>query len=219
MTQESLLTISEASQVLGVSEAALRQWTDEGQIKAFITPGGHRRYSRSELKRLLNTRQKPLGLKDLISELEATARQHREIAQASLKTTEWYSQLGKESQEHLAELGRRLLQLIIRYITEPSKQEGVIDMAREIGHDHGETLASLGLPLTDAVEVFLMHRDPIMNATTDLMKKRQAISGRIVGSISRVAHIMDEALVALVAAHQQQRSNSSNNQPQGGNSK
>ena len=92
-------------------------------------------------------------------------------------------------------------------------------MAREIGHDHGEILASLGLPLTDAVEVFLMHRDPIMNATTDLMKKRQAISGRIVGSISRVAHIMDEALVALVAAHQQQRNNSSNNQPQGGNAK
>ena len=49
MTQEPLLSISEASQLLGFSEAALRQWTDEGKIKAFITPGGHRRYVRAEL--------------------------------------------------------------------------------------------------------------------------------------------------------------------------
>lgn len=218
MVQESLLSISEASRLLGVSEAALRQWTDEGKIKAFITPGGHRRYFRAALKRFVSARQKTLNLKDLIIELEATTRQHREIAQASLKTMQWHRGLSKESQEHLADLGRRLLRLIVRYINEPSKQEEVTLMARDIGQEHGETLARLGLPLTDSVEAFLTHRDPILNATTDLIKKRQSVSGRVVGAIPRVTHIMDEALVALVAAHQQY-GNGIKNEIEGGNSR
>ncbi len=44
-----------------------------------------------------------------------------------------------------------------------------------------------------------------MNATAHLMRKREAFTGRVVESISLVAHVMDEALVSLVAAHQQYR--------------
>ena len=80
MAQEPLLSISEASHLLGVSEAALRQWTDERKIKAFITPGGHRRYARAELKKFIGSHQKILGVKDLVIELEETAQQHGEIA-------------------------------------------------------------------------------------------------------------------------------------------
>lgn len=41
-----------ASRLLGVSEATLRRWSDSGRLKAFMTPGGHRR-SRAALERLL----------------------------------------------------------------------------------------------------------------------------------------------------------------------
>jgi len=75
LAEEPLISISEASHVLGVSEAALRQWTDEGKIKAFITPGGHRRYSRADLKRFMSSQQRTLGIKDLVIELEDTAQE------------------------------------------------------------------------------------------------------------------------------------------------
>lgn len=205
MDQESLISISEASHVLGVSEAALRQWTGEGKIKAFITPGGHRRYSRADLKRFMSSQQRTLGIKDLVIELEDTAQIHREIVQTSLTTTPWYNKLSQESQAHLANLGRRLLNLIIKYVTEPSRREETIQLIRNVGHDHGETLAALGLTLTDSVGAFVAHRDPIMNAATHLMRKREAFTGRVVEAIPLVAHAMDEALVALVAAHQQYR--------------
>jgi len=205
LVEEPLISISEASQMLGVSEAALRQWTDEGKIKAFITPGGHRRYSRVELKKFMGSHPRMLGVKDLVIGLEETAQLHREIARSSLKNTTWYSKLDEESQEHLADLGRRLLNLIIKYITEPSHREETIQLVRDVGHDHGETLAKLGMPLTDSVEAFILHRDPIMNAVTHLMRKREAFTGRVVEAIPLVAHVMDEALVALVAAHQQYR--------------
>lgn len=205
MAQEPLLSISEASQLLGVSEAALRQWTDEGKIKAFVTPGGHRRYARADLKKFMNGQPKTLGVRDLVTELEDTARQHREIARTSLNTTSWYSQLDTESQERLSSLGRGLLDVTIKYITEPSKRKDTIKLVHDIGHDHGETLADLGLPLTDAVEAFIMHRNPMMNAVTHLLKKREAFTGRVVEAIPLVAHVLDAALVALVAAHQQYR--------------
>ncbi len=202
MNQESLVSISEASHVLGVSEAALRQWTDSGKIKAFITPGGHRRYSMEDLKKFITSHQKMLGIKDLVVELEDTAQLHREIGRKHLNSTSWYHQLGQETQEHLGGLGRRLLDLIIRYITERSKREEIAEQARNIGREHGEMLVKLGLPLTDSVEAFILHRDPIMNAATHLMKKRGVLNARVVEALPLVHRIMDEALVSLVAAHQ-----------------
>ena len=87
-------------------------------------------------------------------------------------------------------------------------------MARDIGCGFGETLAKLELPLSDSVEAFILHRDPIMNATTHLMKKREAFTGRVVEAIPLMAHVMDEALVSLVVAHQQYR-NGIQSKPEG----
>src|SRR5436309_10261322 len=46
-------TLSEASKLLGVHPATVRQWSDEGKIGAFRTPGGHRRFARVDIERLL----------------------------------------------------------------------------------------------------------------------------------------------------------------------
>ncbi len=49
---KKLLSISQAAQYLGVSEATLRRWHNDGSFKAsFLTPGGHRYYSLSDLER------------------------------------------------------------------------------------------------------------------------------------------------------------------------
>jgi excisionase family DNA binding protein len=205
LTQQSLVSISEASHFLGVSEVTLRQWTDEGKIKAFITPGGHRRYSKIELRKFVTAHQKVLGMKELVDELEETSQLLRNIDRESLKSISWYSGLSQESQKHLAELGRRLLDLIIQYIAEPSKREQTIGLARSVGYSFGELLVRLEIPLTDSVEAFIMHRDPIMNAVAHLMKKRDALNRRVVEAIPLMTHVMDEALVSLVAAYQQYR--------------
>jgi len=205
LEQEAFLNIGDASRILGVSEAALRQWTDEGKIKAFVTPGGHRRYARIELKKFMGSHPRMLGVKDLVNELEETGEQLRKIGQELPKSMAWYGELSEEEKKHLADIGRHLLNLIIKYIAEPSRREETIRLTREVGHDLGETLSRLSLPLTDSVEAFILHRDPIMNAVTHLMQKREAVTGRVVQAIPTVAHVMDEALVALVAAHQEYR--------------
>ena len=49
------LSIREASQLVGVSVATLRRWSDAGNVSAFTTPGGHRRFDRSVLLGLAGT--------------------------------------------------------------------------------------------------------------------------------------------------------------------
>lgn len=213
--EETPVTISEASHILGVSEAALRQWTDEGKLKAFITPGGHRRYSRAELKKFASAQTKVLGIKDLVMELEETTAQHREISRAYLKKIPWYDELSSTAQEKLADIGRRQLHLIIKYVSEPSRRKETLEQIRQVGYELGELSIDLQLSLTDSVEAFLLHRDPIINATTDLMKRREAFAGRIMGVIPLIGHAMDEALVALVAAYQKNRNGITNRQGPG----
>jgi len=203
LPEKSLLSISEASQLLGVSEGSLRQWTDEGIINAFVTPGGHRRYKEVDLNRFKKTNPKMLGLRDLVAGLKETTQEHREIGQISIKDRR--SKINQEAQEHLSDLGRQMLNLIIKYITEPANRKETIELVRGVGRDHGELLFKMGLSLNDSVEAFILHRDPIMNAVTHLMKKREILTGRVVEKIPMVAHVMDEALISLVATHQKHR--------------
>ena len=205
MSEEQLVSISEASRILGVSEPALRQWTDEGRIKAFVTPGGHRRYSKTELRKLVTTQQKTIGIKDLVATLESTVKMHREVAERFRQASVWYSRLSEESHLQLASLGRRLLSLIIRYVAEPGKREETLALARDVGSEFGETLAKLGVPLTDSVQAFILNRDPVLNAVAELMRKKQPLNERIVAAMPLVDHLMDEALMSLVSAHQQHK--------------
>ena len=193
--------------MLGVSEPTLRQWTDEGKIRAFITPGGHRRYNKAELRSFTGKQQRVHGIKDLVTRIEDTPPLHRELAHTHFAATSWYNKLDPESQRHLAESGRQLLHLVTRYITEPLKQKEVEELARGIGSDFGEQVAKLGLSLTESLEAFMLHRNPVINAATDLMKRREALNERAVEALPLVTHIMDETLISLVAAYQQHRDN------------
>jgi excisionase family DNA binding protein len=63
------LTLGQAARFLGVAQSTIRKWSDQGRVPAFYTPGGHRRYRRSDLETFLErsgpggqTRMGPLVL-------------------------------------------------------------------------------------------------------------------------------------------------------------
>jgi excisionase family DNA binding protein len=47
------LTLGQAAKYLGVAQSTIRKWSDVGRVPAFYTPGGHRRYRRSDLDMFL----------------------------------------------------------------------------------------------------------------------------------------------------------------------
>ncbi|MGH3012468.1 MAG: response regulator [Gaiellaceae bacterium] len=47
------LTLGQAAAFLGAAQGTVRKWADGGQLPAFYTPGGHRRFRRSDLDAFL----------------------------------------------------------------------------------------------------------------------------------------------------------------------
>jgi excisionase family DNA binding protein len=47
------LTLGQAAKYLGMAQSTIRKWSDSGRLAAFYTPGGHRRYRRSDLDHFL----------------------------------------------------------------------------------------------------------------------------------------------------------------------
>jgi excisionase family DNA binding protein len=50
----SLLSVSEASRLIGVCENTLREWDENGSFKAYRTVGGHRRYNLEDIRNYLD---------------------------------------------------------------------------------------------------------------------------------------------------------------------
>src|SRR5262245_32469781 len=59
------LTLSQASKILGVHSATLREWADKGLIETFQTPGGHRRFALGDVQAFLALRKKGKGRRGL----------------------------------------------------------------------------------------------------------------------------------------------------------
>jgi excisionase family DNA binding protein len=59
MRKEALST-AEAARLIGVAVQSMINWINQGQIKAYRTPGGHRRIERADLVAFLKTHQMPV---------------------------------------------------------------------------------------------------------------------------------------------------------------
>ncbi len=52
--QSEWLTLGRAARYLGVAQSTLRKWCDARRLPAFTTPGGHRRFRKSDLDAFVN---------------------------------------------------------------------------------------------------------------------------------------------------------------------
>ena len=193
-----LLTIGEASHILGVSEATLRQWTDNGKVKAFVTPGGHRRYSRTELSKLTGARK--YGVKELVKKMEPSL--HLQVVQKRFARASWYKKLGVKSRRKLGEFSQEILNLAIMYLSRRRQRGETSKLAKKLGGDLGEYLAKSGLSLTDSLEAFLVYRAPVANICIEVTKGGGVLSQGGIEVIPEVNKLLDDILLSLVSAYQ-----------------
>jgi len=198
MSKGLLLTIGEASHILGVSEATLRQWTDNGKVKAFVTPGGHRRYSRAELAKLTGAHR--YGIKELIKKMETS--QHLQIVPERLARVPWYKKLGVKSRRKLGEFGREILDLAVAYISRRRQRGEISKQAKKLGGELGKYLAESGLSLTDSLKAFLLYRAPVADIVLEVAKGGGILSQGVVEVMPEVNQLLDDILLSLVSAYQ-----------------
>ncbi len=56
---QRFLNVSDAAELLGVSAASLRKWSDQGLVPVYRTPGGQRRYAVTDLEEFLASMRQP----------------------------------------------------------------------------------------------------------------------------------------------------------------
>ena len=163
------LTLSAASELLGVHPATLRQWADDGKIPSYRTPGGHRRFRIEDLRKFL-VQASHAAPDDALTEDSllntALVETRRELQQSPPSEQGWYSKFDEEGMERQRVLGRSLFEKAIRYLSLPEAQPELLAESRELGRAYAESSLKYDISLLDTVRAFQFFRQKLLRSLT-----------------------------------------------------
>ncbi|HEY5628287.1 MAG TPA: helix-turn-helix domain-containing protein [Candidatus Limnocylindrales bacterium] len=200
------LPLGAASRLLGVDPDTLRRWADEGRVPAFTTPGGHRRFERKALERLIAARRTgpDHGLGSLGSNAERlSAAYRRRYSEQHGTGPDPRTRVPASDRDSFRDLGRQLVDALVRHLDETGQARAIaerdaIDLAAHIG----ERLGLYGVPLADAVSMFISARRPFI-AELSVVARRRGVDGARIGEMFDASTwLLDRLLLAFVAGHE-----------------
>jgi excisionase family DNA binding protein len=201
-TDNTWLSIDAACKLLGVDQSTLRRWSDSGKIPVFRTPGGHRRYNEEDLRALVSGEPRRRRVsRQVLTSMSMSAYEHDYIRQAQSRP--WYRAYDQRTLDELRPLGRRMVDLTIRYISGRGERGDIIAESREIGHEYGCCSARVGLSTSEALEAFLFFRTPVVQAVTHYIEDENVPTRRAARITSELTHFLDVVLIETVRAHQE----------------
>jgi excisionase family DNA binding protein len=204
--QPERLPLGAASRLLGVDPDTLRRWADEGRVPAFTTPGGHRRFERKALERLMSARRTgpENGLASLGSNAERfSAAYRRRYSEQHGLGPDPRTRVPASDRDSFRELGRQLVDALVRHLDETGQTRALaereaIDLAAHIG----ERLALYGVPLSEGVTMFVSARRPFL-AELSVVARRRGVDASKVGDLFDASTwLLDRLLLAFVAGHE-----------------
>jgi excisionase family DNA binding protein len=149
MARGEWIGIHEAAALVGVSPATLRRWSDAGDIDAFTTPGGHRRFSRSSIAGLISTDRAGQPSADQLDRIRARLDRALRVGSRRLAAdAPWAAAFDDDDRADIALQGRRIVDGLVGALDERTATE----MARSSATTHaavvcGELAARRGIPL------------------------------------------------------------------------
>jgi len=169
-----------------------------------VTPGGHRRFSRTAIDRLIAER--PAGMPLSLARLGATSERLRAAYRRQAVGVAGFSAsagLADRVVDDLRDDGRRLVEAIVRYLDAadaPSAAE-VEAEATDVVATLARRLADAGVDLADAVPRFVAARAPILDELVRVARRRRLDADRAASIFVTASAILDRLLLAFVAAH------------------
>jgi len=198
------LPLGQASRLLGVDPDTLRRWADEGRVPAFTTLGGHRRFERRALERLVATRRTGAigalgGVGDSTDRLNAAYRRRYGEHQGE---HDLRAIVPEAQRDAFRDTGRRLADALVRYLdgAGPARTDAEAE-AVELAALLGERVRRQGIPLEAGVSMFIAARRPFL-AELRLVARRSGVNAIAVGQLSDASTgLLDRLLLVFVEAH------------------
>jgi hypothetical protein len=170
----------------------------------FTTPGGHRRFSRAGLERLLPADRSHRPSLDSAG-LTATriARTYRRARRDASTELPWVLALTDAQRTLFRERGQLLAARLLQYLDAPGHRAAT-DHLREAtsnAADYGRVAAAQGLSLSQTVEGFLRFRAPFHHELAVAARRRGFDTPETTDLLEAAEHAMDQLLVATMTGH------------------
>jgi excisionase family DNA binding protein len=204
-TIEEWLTVHEACALIGVSPATLRRWSAAGDVQAFTTPGGHRRFARSTILGLLPSerRQRPT-LERLGETPEHMTRVYRRNVAQACHGVAWLDGLSEDQLEPLRDYGRQIAGslLVVIDAETPDERRPAMLKAGNAATEYGR-IAALGCGgIRETVEAFLRFRMLFLGELAQVARRRGLDTIEATNLLVTATQAIDQLLVALMTGHE-----------------
>ena len=159
------LALRDACRLLEVNEATLRQWADNGHLKVYRTPGGHRRFWSDDVLALTDGAS-PGTNSSREDALEGSAlrRIRRRLHRDDVVRQPWYQSIEEEGRARMGLFGRRLLSLLVQEPPQRRQRQEAMAESHVLGREYGTEMADRGVSLTDTLEAFVFFRSMVLDS-------------------------------------------------------
>jgi excisionase family DNA binding protein len=193
------VSLRRACEILGVDDSTLRRWADSGRLRIYRTPGGHRRFSLSNLEEIVAGDARHRGSGEV--ERLTVARIRRQLQRARQEGDSWYASLSEDDRQKLRDLGRRLVEMAGEYLDKHSRRSGLLDEALEIGGSYGRVLSEAGVPLPSAIGAYIGFRKTIDETTRQTTMRESLPVEEALNACAQVHALGDQVLLGITSAY------------------
>jgi excisionase family DNA binding protein len=185
------ISLRYACALVGVNQSTVRRWADDGQIRSFRTPGGHRRLAEADLLALTGSRP--------ALETAAVTRIRRQLH--SRGDSDWYAAIEAGDRDALRVLGRRLVELVSDYLERRRPRLVLEHEVDEIGRAYGAKLCASGTPLPAAIEGFTFFRRSLDETAKRVAARRDLAAEDASRAREDIAALADRVLIGVAEAY------------------
>jgi excisionase family DNA binding protein len=195
------VTLTEACRLLGVSPSTVRRWGDTGMVRTFVTPGGHRRFSRSGLEALLpgNPPVRP-SLADLGETRSRMARGYRRAAEDDHASIPWVAELDEAQRVRFRGYGRTIIGALMEALSADDHLQRVehLRRAEDACAEYGRIAGLQGLGASMAADLFLRFRRPFLAELGSVARRREFDAAACTTLIAEANEALDGLLLATL---------------------
>jgi excisionase family DNA binding protein len=204
-TREPWLSLSEAADYVGVHFTTLRRWADAGKVPCIRTPGGRRRFKRSELDAFLaSLRQGESQKRTALQKLE----DHVTIGRGGhlgVRDEPWYNRLDESQRSAMRAEGQQLMAVLMQYATRINGGEAFLHEGERLAAKYGEVCHSVGLSLVETVRAFILIRRSISDSVYEAGALAGPPDAETLRLYDRTNHFLDTMLLTILEAYDRAR--------------
>ena len=205
LAQVEWLSLGPASRLVGVDPDTLRRWASDGRVRAYATPGGHRRFAVVDLERLVATRRPG---RRALSALGATPERLTRAYARAYRTPGVARPVGRqfarEDVEAFRAGGRRLVEALVGYLDAASETDRASREAEATALVRATALRmrTAGAGTGEAIAAFTTGRRPFLTEIAAVGRRRSLDVARLTALYEEAVAVLDRLLLVFVDAFQ-----------------